>query len=129
MREQPKATGTRGQLVGPGVIGGSADDPPIEAPISLTEAGIDKNLAHQARAAARLSEDAFEQRIVEVREAVIAASLKRAKAVDKRQAREATEARITATEDRSAPRAPRRRSPPPHAPAAPTPRPAASRRP
>jgi hypothetical protein len=49
MAEQLKATGTRNQLIGRGVIGGISDSPPIEAPITLAQAGIDKNLAHRAR--------------------------------------------------------------------------------
>jgi hypothetical protein len=37
-----------GQLIGPGVIGGLSNNPPIVAP-TLVEAGIDKNLAKRAR--------------------------------------------------------------------------------
>ena len=50
MAEQPKATGTRNQLIRPGVIGGISDSPPIEAPITLAQAGIDKNLAKPCKA-------------------------------------------------------------------------------
>jgi len=44
MREQEKAKGTRNQLIGPGVIGGVPDIPPMDVP-TLASQGIDKNLA------------------------------------------------------------------------------------
>lgn len=45
--------GTRGQLIGPGVIGGSAALPPIEPP-TLAEVGIDKKLSAHARKSGEL---------------------------------------------------------------------------
>ena len=43
------AEGTKGQLIGRGIIGGSISDPPIKTP-TLAEAGIDKHLADSPRA-------------------------------------------------------------------------------
>ena len=43
------ATGTKGQLVGKDASGGFVCNPPEEKPITLAEAGIDKNLADRAR--------------------------------------------------------------------------------
>ena len=46
MAVQPKATGTRSQFVGPGIIGGSKSDPPM----TLAQFGIDdKHLADRVR--------------------------------------------------------------------------------
>jgi hypothetical protein len=53
------ATGTRGQLVGRGVIGGVSETPPIDRPITLDEAGIDKNLAKRARELGAKSDEEF----------------------------------------------------------------------
>ena len=44
----PKAEGTRGQLVGPGVIGSSKSVPPIDAP-TLAELGVAKKRAARNR--------------------------------------------------------------------------------
>ena len=38
LKKQPKATGTRGQLKGRGVIGGASTEPPI---VTLAEQGLD----------------------------------------------------------------------------------------
>lgn len=59
MSQQPKASGTRGQLVGPGIIGGFPENLPIDDPIPLAKAGIDKNLAHRARQFASVSDTEF----------------------------------------------------------------------
>ena len=37
------------QLIGPGVIGGVSESPPIKAPITLAAAAVDKPLAKRAR--------------------------------------------------------------------------------
>jgi N6-adenosine-specific RNA methylase IME4 len=61
MREAGElAVGTRGQLVGPGIIGGGADAPPIP---TLADQGIDKSLAKRARVAAAMLEKEFEKKI------------------------------------------------------------------
>jgi len=49
MAKSAKSTVWPFQLIGPGVIGGVSDTPPIEAPITYAQAGIDKNLAKRAR--------------------------------------------------------------------------------
>jgi hypothetical protein len=78
MAAQPKATGSRlvgkvaGTVKGKGkakarVTGGLENNPPEKRPITLAEAGIDKNLANRARAAADLSESDFESEIREIR--------------------------------------------------------------
>jgi hypothetical protein len=43
----------------------------IEKPASLAEAGIDKNLAHQARSLAKMPEPVFEQAVQDKRQAVV----------------------------------------------------------
>jgi hypothetical protein len=68
MREQPKATGTRGQG-NPDWLGGVSQTPPSEPqPVTLAEAGIDKNLAKRSRSLARMTDEEFEERIKTVRE-------------------------------------------------------------
>ena len=63
------ATGTQGQLVGPGIIGGVFATPPIEIP-TLASQGIDKNLAKEMRAFGALSETQFEEAVTLARDAV-----------------------------------------------------------
>ena len=63
---QPKAEGTRGQLIGRGVIGGFPKNPPI----SFNAAGIDKNLANRARKLNALSEKEFGTLVAEGRDDV-----------------------------------------------------------
>jgi hypothetical protein len=58
MAVQPKAKGARE----PGWRRGFAKDP-REAPITLAEAGIDKNLAHRARKARALEPEALEAHV------------------------------------------------------------------
>lgn len=48
LAEFPKAKGTRNQLTGPGIIGGTKSEPPIESP-TLAEIGIDKKRSAQAQ--------------------------------------------------------------------------------
>lgn len=60
--------GTRGQLVGPGVIGGTPGLPPINEAQKLSELGITKNQSSRAQAIASLSEEEFEQKIAETKE-------------------------------------------------------------
>ena len=69
MREQPKAEGTRRQLVGPGVIGEVSRTVPmdIKKPITLLEAGIDTNLAKRARKLARMTPEQFEETVAKAR--------------------------------------------------------------
>jgi hypothetical protein len=57
-----KAQGTRGQLVGPGIIGGPGIDPPINegGARSLAELGISKSEADRGRKLAAMSDEAFE---------------------------------------------------------------------
>jgi hypothetical protein len=62
------STGAKGQLVGPGVIGGLQSNPPIDAPPTLSEVGIDKNLAHEARSLAKIPPQEFEQKIEDMKE-------------------------------------------------------------
>jgi hypothetical protein len=63
----PKAEGSRGQLVGRGIIGGSDDDPPIE---TLAASGIDKYLADRARKLAAIPDHQFESKISKWRDRV-----------------------------------------------------------
>jgi len=60
------AIGTRGQLVGPSIIGGVSETPPIDPP-TLAAAGIDKNLAKRARAAAAIPAAEFAAIVAEGR--------------------------------------------------------------
>lgn len=53
LKQLPKATGTRGQLVSRGVIGSSKQEPPIDTP-TLAELGISKKVAHIAQRLADL---------------------------------------------------------------------------
>jgi hypothetical protein len=55
------AKGTRGNIQEVlGNTGGSDQDPPVESPITLSEAGIDKHLADKARKFAARTDDEFE---------------------------------------------------------------------
>jgi hypothetical protein len=49
-------TGARGQLRGKDVSGGFLKNPPEDDHPTLAESGIDKNLAHRARAAAKMTD-------------------------------------------------------------------------
>ena len=49
---------------------GLSANPAFDAPPTLAEVGINKNLAHQARVLAKLSDDAFEDVITDTRDAV-----------------------------------------------------------
>lgn len=53
------ATGTRGQLVSRGVIGGTKTEPPIKPP-TLADIGIDKKLSSHAQKVADIPEEEFE---------------------------------------------------------------------
>jgi N6-adenosine-specific RNA methylase IME4 len=53
LKKQPKATGTRGQLKGRGVIGGASTEPPIA---TLADLGIDKKTSSLAQRLAALSD-------------------------------------------------------------------------
>lgn len=70
MLEQPKATGTRGQLKGRDASGGFIRNPPEEIRVSLEKAGIDKNLAQRARQYAALPQAKFENILAERRERI-----------------------------------------------------------
>lgn len=59
-----KNEGTKGQLVGPGVIGGNTMLPPIEPP-TLSELGIEKMQSHRWQLIASIPEEVFEEKIVE----------------------------------------------------------------
>jgi hypothetical protein len=65
MAEQPKATGTREniqeQLGCTGGLQKPADEPP---PVTLAEAGIDKNFANRARKAAALPDEQLEAQLL-----------------------------------------------------------------
>lgn len=61
------ATGTKGQLVGKDASGGFVCNPPEEKPITLAEAGIDKNLADRARKYAAIPEEEFNATLTEWR--------------------------------------------------------------
>jgi ParB family chromosome partitioning protein len=67
LHETMKAKGTRSQLVGPGVIGGSGNEPPIDTP-TLEELGVDKKKSAYAHKLAALSKEEFEQKIAKWRE-------------------------------------------------------------
>jgi hypothetical protein len=72
MIEQPKAKG--GTEPGVGRRGNAGlQETRIDAPITLAQAGIDKNLAHRARKAAALSEEQFEEKISRAKQAAVAA--------------------------------------------------------
>jgi hypothetical protein len=66
------AKGTRG-AGNPNWLGGSKNNPPSDEqkPITLAEAGVDKNLAQRAREAAALSEKKFEDRVADKRDSII----------------------------------------------------------
>jgi hypothetical protein len=49
MAKSAKSTVKPFQLIGPGVIGGVSESPPIKAPITLAAAGVDKPLAKRAK--------------------------------------------------------------------------------
>jgi N6-adenosine-specific RNA methylase IME4 len=57
------AKGTRGQLVGPGVIGGVKNTPPEESEWTLASVGIDKNLAKEIRRVGAMAEARFQQEL------------------------------------------------------------------
>ncbi len=69
LQEQPKATGTRNQLIGPGIIGGSKEEPPINTP-TLEELGINKKLSSRSKKLAQLDDGEFEERMVYGREKI-----------------------------------------------------------
>jgi hypothetical protein len=68
-----KATGTRGQLVGRGIIGSSTTLPPITGeiapPLRLTDLGITKSQSSRWQGVAAIPEDVFERYIAETDEA------------------------------------------------------------
>lgn len=59
LRSMPKASGTRNQLIGPGVIGGSKSEPPIKS-ATLAELGIDRKESMRAQKLAALPEETVE---------------------------------------------------------------------
>jgi hypothetical protein len=59
MKQMEKATGTRGQLIGRGIIGPVSNTAPINQPPTLVAQGIDENLAKRARVLERMSESEF----------------------------------------------------------------------
>lgn len=63
MAEQPKASGTRGQLKGRDSSGGTKTDPPEKSAPTLVDQGIDKHLADRARKAAAMPEAKYEAKI------------------------------------------------------------------
>ena len=70
MEQAPKATGTRGQLKGRGVIGGLHHNPPIKTFPTLAEQGVDKQTAHLARKLAALTD--VERNAVKARDKTLA---------------------------------------------------------
>ncbi len=75
------ATGSKGQLIGPGVIGGSKSEPPIKTP-TLADLGIDKKLSARAQRLARQSQEVFEKAIAEHKEDIAAANAKLVEKLD-----------------------------------------------
>jgi hypothetical protein len=69
MAVMPKQTGAHAKKISRGILY------PENAPISLGEAGIDKNLAKAAREFAGLAEDAFEDTLLQWRLALMKMSL------------------------------------------------------
>lgn len=61
-------TGARGQLVGPGVIGGHAEVPPIDNAPTLAEIGISKNQSSRWQKLAAIPETQFEQAVEAAKE-------------------------------------------------------------
>lgn len=64
--EMPKSPGSRGQLVGRGVIGGQESGPPITPP-TLGEVGISKNQSSAWQQVAAIPEPVFEEYIAEAK--------------------------------------------------------------
>jgi hypothetical protein len=60
------AKGTRGQLVGPGVIGGKDDRPPTDQPKTLSDMGITKDQSSKWKKLAAVPEAEFEDAISQV---------------------------------------------------------------
>jgi hypothetical protein len=86
MKAQPKQTGGHAMKVKARVVEKS------EVPISLTDAGIDKNLAHESRTLASLSPERFEKAVSDARDATTRVADTVAQAVEaeaKRQAKAA----------------------------------------
>jgi hypothetical protein len=71
MAEQPKAAGSRGKIQ-EHLAGGVSNTPPApDAPATLDEAGISKNLAKAARKLGRMAEPEFEQAVAAKRDAIV----------------------------------------------------------
>ncbi len=62
LARMPKATGTKGQLVARGVIGGADEEPPINAP-TLAEIGITKKQSATAQKLAAVPAEEFTARV------------------------------------------------------------------
>jgi len=60
-KEMPKNKGTRGQLVGPGTIGGSMMEPPIEGIPTLADLDIDKHESFRWQLEAEVPVEVFEE--------------------------------------------------------------------
>ncbi len=84
LQEMPKAKGSRGQLVSRGVIGGVLSTPPIAAPPTLAELGIDKEAAKVIRQLKGV--DNKTRTAIEQRETTIAKVQRERKAVEIRKA-------------------------------------------
>ncbi|MBC8722106.1 hypothetical protein F6X37_11025 [Paraburkholderia sp. 31.1] len=73
--KQAKAEGTRGQLVGRGVIGGANMEPPIKDQPTLADQGVSKRQASDWQKIATLSEEQFEHAIRDPERSVSTASM------------------------------------------------------
>jgi hypothetical protein len=60
LRDTPKNEGTKGQLIGPATIGGSAAEPPIDTSTpTLADMGLTKKQSARAQKLAGVSDDLF----------------------------------------------------------------------
>jgi N6-adenosine-specific RNA methylase IME4 len=91
MAEQSRTVGKANGAKGVGTSAGYKKTRTADAPATLAEAGIDKNLAHRARRAAALSSAAFEDHVKQARHAVVSAAARSLNQADKKERRAARE--------------------------------------
>jgi hypothetical protein len=63
LKETPRNTGTKGQLVGRGVSGGTSVVPPISSEPTLADMGLDKKTSKVAQDIADLQDEQFEKAV------------------------------------------------------------------
>ena len=87
MAEQAKMAGKAKGAKGVGTSAGYKKTRTADAPPTLAEAGIDKNLANRARKAAKVSEKAFDAQVESIGEEIISGAARRARQGNKKQRR------------------------------------------